>query len=259
MATERDEQADGACRAPAHVGGLRDRVDEQREARGDCQRSADVVPAARRLDAALGDERNREREYRGADRHVDEEDPLPAEILGEDAAHEDADRGAAPAHSSPDAECLVSLGSLGEERRHDGERRRRDDRGAEALHRSRTDQDALAVRKAADERGEREERDPDHEHTPTAEVVGCAPAEEEEAAEGDRVGADHPLQVLLEKSSASPIEGSATFTIETSRIVMKKATQTSARAFHRRGSGAAVTMAPETYRFKWLFPGCPAA
>jgi hypothetical protein len=46
-----------------------------------------------------------------------------------------------------------------------------------------------------------------------------------------------------EKSSASPIDGSATFTIETSRTVMKKAAQTSASAFQRRGSGVVVAMA----------------
>ena len=39
--------------------------------------------------------------------------------------------------------------------------------------------------------------EPDEEHAPPAEQVGGAPAEEEEAAEDERVGADHPLQVLL--------------------------------------------------------------
>src|SRR3954469_16379953 len=46
-----------------------------------------------------------------------------------------------------------------------------------------------------------------------------------------------------EKSSASPIDGSATFTIETSRTVMKKAAHTSASAFQRRGSGVVVATA----------------
>src|SRR5215218_9233492 len=46
-----------------------------------------------------------------------------------------------------------------------------------------------------------------------------------------------------EKSSASPIDGRATFTIDTSRTVMKKAAQTSASAFQRRGSGVVVATA----------------
>ena len=48
-------------------------------------------------------------------------------------------------------------------------------------------------------------------------------------------------RLSLVKFRARPIEGSATLTIETSRIVMKKAAQTSPSAFQRRGSGAAVT------------------
>src|SRR2546423_13665135 len=42
-----------------------------------------------------------------------------------------------------------------------------------------------------------------------------------------------------EKWSAVPIEGRATFTMETSSTVRKKAAQTSASAFQRRGSGPA--------------------
>src|SRR6476661_7965629 len=43
-----------------------------------------------------------------------------------------------------------------------------------------------------------------------------------------------------EKLSAVSIEGRATFTIETSRIVMKKAAHTTVSAFQRSGSGTAV-------------------
>ena len=46
----------------------------------------------------------------------------------------------------------------------------------------------------ADERRCREDRDADHEHAPAAEQVGRAPAEQEEAAERDRVRDQHPLQ-----------------------------------------------------------------
>ncbi len=55
----------------------------------------------------------REREHGGADRHVDEEDPSQPRYFVRMPPMR-PDRGAAPAHSSPDAECLVSLGSLGE-------------------------------------------------------------------------------------------------------------------------------------------------
>ena len=51
--------------------------------------------------------------------------------------------------------------------------------------------------RAAEERADGEDDEADHEHTPPAEEVGEAPAEEEEASEDERVGGDHPLQVLL--------------------------------------------------------------
>src|SRR6478672_2838527 len=46
-----------------------------------------------------------------------------------------------------------------------------------------------------------------------------------------------------EKSSALAIEGNATFTIDTSRIVMKKAAHTTVSALQRSGSGTAVVVA----------------
>ena len=81
--------------------------------------------------------------------------------------------------------------------------------------------------------------DADEEHAPAAEQVGCAAAEEQEAAEGDRVRGDHPLEVRPARSASDlPIDGSATLTIETSRTVMKNAAQTIASAFHLLGSGS---------------------
>ena len=54
-----------------------------------------------------------------------------------------------------------------------------------------------------------------------------------------------------EKCSDLPIDGSATLTIETSRIVMKNAAQTTVSAFQRSGSASAI---PHPFRF-----GSPAA
>ncbi len=80
-----DQLLDRVRGAPADLRRLRDRVDEEREARGDRDRAA-RVEAAQACDPALAHDRTREREHERADGHVDEEDPLPAGVLREDAA-----------------------------------------------------------------------------------------------------------------------------------------------------------------------------
>jgi hypothetical protein len=47
-----------------------------------------------------------------------------------------------------------------------------------------------------EKRSEREDRHADHEHAAAPEKVGGAATEQEQAGEGERVGADHPLQPL---------------------------------------------------------------
>ena len=57
--------------------------------------------------------------------------------------------------------------------------------------------DAFRPREAGQQRREREHDDADEEQPPPSEQIGRAPAQEQEAAEEERVGADHPLEVLL--------------------------------------------------------------
>ena len=70
------------------------------------------------------------------------------------------------------------------------------------------------------------------------EQVGRAPAEQQQAAEAEQVGAQHPLQVPGREAESASIDGSATTTIAESRMTMKNAVQSSASAFQRRGSGS---------------------
>ena len=60
--------------------------------------------------------------------------------------------------------------------------------------------DASDHAKSGKERGEREHDEPGEKDPPAPEQVGRAPAEEQEAPEHERVGADDPLQVLLRES-----------------------------------------------------------
>ena len=116
-----DQQDDRARACPADVRRLRDCVDEQDQGGRDRDRARHVVVAVAEVGAALGHEPQRQREAGGTDGHVDEEDPLPAEELGQDPARDHADSGAAPTDGSVDAERLVALRALLEEGHDDRE------------------------------------------------------------------------------------------------------------------------------------------
>ena len=78
----------------------------------------------------------------------------------------------------------------------DRQRRGGEQGAAQALGRACGDQDARRGREPGHERGAREERQAGHEHAATAEQVAGPAAEQQEAAEQQRVGADDPLQPL---------------------------------------------------------------
>lgn len=93
------------------VGAL-DAVDEQDEAGDDSARPEEIEPAS---GGARGGGRNHlEHADRGreADRHVDQEHPLPAEAGGQDAAQHDASRGAGAADRAPSGQHRGALASL---------------------------------------------------------------------------------------------------------------------------------------------------
>ena len=146
---------------------------------------------------ALAEQDRREREGRDADRDVHEEDPLPREQVGEDPAREDACCGAEAADRTPRAERDVALAPLGERGRQDREGSRRDGRRAQSLERAGDDQRRVVPGEPAEQRADREDDDPDHEHDAPPDDVRQAATEQEEAAEHERVGADDPLQVVL--------------------------------------------------------------
>ena len=117
-------------RRPAVDVGAHDGEGQQHEAGGDRQRSRQVeVALAGDGPRALRDEAHRAGDAEKADRHVDEEDPLPAQQLGEHAAEQDARRSADGPHRAPVAECAVALVALfeggGDDRQRGRARRRR--------------------------------------------------------------------------------------------------------------------------------------
>ena len=95
---ERGHQDGGTCErsdrlegSPAVVRRLREPIDEEHEAAGDGGRAGRVEVPREAGGARLGHVPGHERQGGEPDRDVDEEDPLPADVLGQDAA-EDARR-----------------------------------------------------------------------------------------------------------------------------------------------------------------------
>ena len=146
------------------------------------------------LDAALVAGARRQRRIAARpDRHVDEEDPLPVELVGEDAAEQHARRAAEPATAPQTPRAMLRSRALGEGRRQDRERGRRDDRRAEALDRPAAMSDASDDARPADQRGRpRRATRPAMNSRRRPSRSASAAAEQQEAAEGQRVGADRP-------------------------------------------------------------------
>jgi hypothetical protein len=164
---------------------------------GDREGTEHVDPAPAQVGTLLGDPAQRGQGHGQPDGHVDQEDPVPAEELGEDAAGQHADRAAGPEHGPPDPEGPVALGALRERGGDDGQGGRRDHGAAESLDGPGHDEHRLVGGQAAGQRGQREQPEPGQQHAALAEQVGGPATQELEAGERDRVGAHHPLQVLL--------------------------------------------------------------
>ena len=85
-------------------------------------------------------------------------------------------------------------GPSGKVRGDQGERGRRDDRGTDALDSARGQQPGLAGGESAEQRSGGEQDDAGDEDPPAAKDVAGPATEQQQAAEGQGVGVDHPLQ-----------------------------------------------------------------
>ena len=179
-----------------HIG-LHDPVDERDQSERDGERAGEVEVPAGVGAPPLGDVPARQQRRGHADRHVHEQDPLPAEQVGENAAEQRARGAPGPGHRAPDPEGAVALLALGEAGGEDGQRRGRHHGAAESLGGPGGDQHALALRQPADQRCAGEQQQAGDEDAPSPQQVGRAAAQEQEAGEGQRVGIDHPLEVDL--------------------------------------------------------------
>ena len=184
-------------RAPPVGGGLDDRVDAEHQ-RADEQPRAEHVRTLREADAHVTiDEPHGQERGGDADRQVDEEDPVPVDRLGDHAAEEQPDRRSRGGDEAVDADRLRALARLREHRDDHPQDHGRGQRAADALDEARAHQNRLALGEPAERRGCDEDRQADHEDAPPADEIAQPAREEEEAAEGDQVGVDHPREARL--------------------------------------------------------------
>ena len=153
--------------------------------------------------ARLGDHDARDNHRQHTHRDVDEEDPVPAQLLSQDATEQRADGKRHTSRSSPDADRRPALAGW-KGCRDDRERRRDHDRRPHALHGACADEHlygahvyerARVISKPTSERGEGEDGEANVEHQPAPEQIGELATDQDESGEGERIGGNYPLEL----------------------------------------------------------------
>lgn len=128
------------------------------------------------------------------DWHVDKEDPVPIDGLGEHTSGEETDRPSSGGYEREDADRFGLLPRLGEHRKDHAEDDGRGQRATDALNEAGPDKDRLATREAAHHRSAGEQADAGEEDGAAADEIAEPAGEQQESTEGDEVGVDHPCE-----------------------------------------------------------------
>ena len=130
------------------------------------------------------------------ERQVDEEDPVPADRVGQEAAQRRTDDRREREDPTEQPLVLAPL-ARAEEVADDGERDREDRAGAEALDAAEQDELPHLLAQAAQQRAGEEEADADHHHRPPPEQVGELAVDRPGHRGGQQVDGDHPHVELV--------------------------------------------------------------
>ena len=188
-----DERQDRALVTPSVGRRPHEAIDKRGHADGRRQGPGEVD--APHVPISLGQVATGQDEQDDADRDVHEEHPAPRRPLDEHSAGDQTDGAAADRHRGVESDRAGALGTLAEHHHEQGQRGRRRERGADALHGASGKEQARRRGEAAGQRTDREERDAGDEDPPATEQVTAARAQQQEAAERQRVGVEHPGQV----------------------------------------------------------------
>ena len=187
-------EPDRVRRGPAVVRRRDDVIDAEHQRGGDQNGARDVHAVAQTQSLVLFDQPGAEDHRGDADRHVDEEDPVPVDPLGQEPAGEQTQRAAARDDQREDAHRLRALRRLLKLRDDDGDDHARGQRATEALQEAADDQVVRALGEPGPDRRDGEEEDPGQEDLAAPDQVTQPSRHQEEAPVGDQVGVDDPGQ-----------------------------------------------------------------
>jgi hypothetical protein len=188
------EETDDEAAAPALLVAANQREHEQEQRARERDQTRPVHARGVRI-TRLADPQVRDRDRRNADRHVQEEDPLPPERVNDQSAHERTEGDRQSDSRAVDAHRHAALAAGGELLRDQGERHREHHRTADALSASSDVQEGRISRESRDQRGDREDRQPDREHAPAPEPVRKRARSQHDRGQSKGVGVHDPLKV----------------------------------------------------------------
>ena len=191
--SQQQRQVDRADMAAADRHG--EGIGGERQRQQQCAHGVEADPGGLRSRAIDGQVAMREDERHDAQRHGDEEDRPPTEPGDQHAAERRPERGADRGHRSEQPH-----GAAGPLLRHrladEGHGEGHHDGGAETLCRPRGNQQPERGREAAQQRGQREQDDPDQQQPSAAGEVAEPPDADDQGRDGEQIGEDDPLDFL---------------------------------------------------------------
>ncbi len=190
----RREETERDRRAPAVLSRLGETVDQADQPGGDGQRPGNVV-ARFPLGPALPHDRQCGGGCEQRDRDVDQQAPAPGGVLGQHAAEDEPERGAATGDRAINTEGAGTFSGLGERDRDEGERCRRENRGECSLQRTGGEQERGVRSEAADRRCRGETKQTTDKGALSPDEVGDPAAEKQQATECQGVRGDDPLPI----------------------------------------------------------------
>src|SRR5690348_12578285 len=187
----------GGGRVPAAGLGAGQPEDEQEQPGGDQDGAGQVDLGPVRRAVPAPQERRRPDQPDGGKGQVDIQRPAPVQVLGQQAAEQQADRAGDPGDRAEDRERAAAGRAASERRGDDRQRGRGEQRPERALGGPPSGQDSEVRRRAGQRRRGGEPGQAGHEGAVAAEPVRQLPAEQQQAAERQRIGGYHPLAVRV--------------------------------------------------------------